>query len=530
MHRSQWNRFLNTLELRLNRIALRSRPWMVQLETTSRCNIRCIQCYREKMFGAGENLDLEVLDRVDRELLPYARELLASFYGEPLLYPHIEKVFEIVKRHPHLRAGFFTNALLLNERRIEQVLEAGFSYLNISIDGATRETYEAIRQGANFDLLRRNLEALKRKRREWETRGGKHLALNMRIVGMRQNVEEIPLFVEMAREFEFDCVDYYVNMNAGSTEEIEKSALNHFPELTNRMFEAGDDLCRKYGIKSCFNHVPFPAYLQDHRPATKSPTDSFTRKIRDAFSRAYAQSGNSIFLMPLLLLIKVILRIPIVSQRYVSLQPDPNEFGADHCGNPWSYVNIKTNGIILACCFSQAPLGSIKDKSFDEVWNGPAFLDLRESLAKQRPWRSCLQANCNYLRGLDSEKYRYEWMDAPREIDLKAQPDSQSAPLLIDIAVRNLGSLAWLPPTQDPEHFVTLAWYLYDKDRRVLQEGGHVPVSDAIVSGSSTVFAMPVPNNIPPGEYCLIVDMVHEGITWFKERGQQPHEINLRIR
>jgi hypothetical protein len=32
-----------------------------------------------------------------------------------------------------------------------------------------------------------------------------------------------------------------------------------------------------------------------------------------------------------------------------------------------------------------------------------------------------------------------------------------------------------------------------------------------------------------PGEYTLEIDMVHEGVTWCKERGAQPLQLRVRV-
>ncbi len=58
-----------------------------------------------------------------------------------------------------------TNATFLNHRRAQQCVTSGLSEIHISIDGATAETYEAIRVRAHFDRVIANVERLVEARR-----------------------------------------------------------------------------------------------------------------------------------------------------------------------------------------------------------------------------------------------------------------------------------------------------------------------------------------------------------------------------
>jgi MoaA/NifB/PqqE/SkfB family radical SAM enzyme len=51
-----------------------------------------------------------------------------------------------------------TNATLLRESAGQAILDTGLDSLVVSIDGATRSTYERIRRGASFDAVLRNIE------------------------------------------------------------------------------------------------------------------------------------------------------------------------------------------------------------------------------------------------------------------------------------------------------------------------------------------------------------------------------------
>ena len=521
-NRSQWNSFANSLDAFFGRVVLRSHPWFVQMESTSRCNLRCIQCSRQKLFGKGEDIDLEVLDRVERELLPWAREFCASFYGEPLLCPHFDRVLDAIERHPHLRSGFFTHGLLLTEKRIDRILEAGVSYIYISIDGATRETYESVRQGASFDRLIENLETLSRKRREWEKRGGHRLKVQIRVVGMRQNIEEAPLFVEMAHRHDFDAVGYYVNMTVDD-EAMIPSALNRFPELANRMFRLAHRRAKELHVITNFGTVPFP---QDE--TTSGVIKAGRRLLRiiiwpwTALCTAYFLTGGSVLLTFALLFVKGIGKI--LRRPWGRLRPFPNTFPKEHCGTPWAFVIVKANGEIQPCCFLSRPMGSLKMQHFMDIWNGPDYLSLRRSIVEQQYWTDCQRGGCNYIAGEETLKYGYEWVEVPISLSAQAGEDARAK-----ILVRNTGTMTWETPANDPTHYVTLGYHVLDSEGHILADLGHTPASEPTPPGQTAAFDLTLPTRLEPGEYALRIDVIHEAITWFRDRGQKPHIVTFHL-
>jgi hypothetical protein len=47
--------------------------------------------------------------------------------------------------------------------------------------------------------------------------------------------------------------------------------------------------------------------------------------------------------------------------------------------------------------------------------------------------------------------------------------------------------------------------------------------------GGETEMTLAVTAPQTPGEYTLEIDLVHEGVTWFSERGAQPLRLQLRV-
>ncbi|HYV93169.1 MAG TPA: SPASM domain-containing protein [Chitinophagales bacterium] len=59
----------------------------------------------------------------------------------------------------------------------------------------------------------------------------------------------------------------------------------------------------------------------------------------------------------------------------------------NHCWKMWHSCVITWDGKVVPCCFdkdAQHQLGDLKEKSFDEIWNGAAYQRFRTSLLKSR--------------------------------------------------------------------------------------------------------------------------------------------------
>jgi hypothetical protein len=91
-------------------------------------------------------------------------------------------------------------------------------------------------------------------------------------------------------------------------------------------------------------------------------------------------------------------------------------------------------------------------------------------------------------------------------------------PLIVDVVVTNLGSVAWAPQDQ-----VRLGKrWLSSDGRRVLEpedDGTRVLLPGTIEPGSEVQVTLQVAVPSAPGDYLLEADVVQEGITWFRHHG-----------
>jgi MoaA/NifB/PqqE/SkfB family radical SAM enzyme len=81
----------------------------------------------------------------------------------------------------------------------------------------------------------------------------------------------------------------------------------------------------------------------------------------------------------------------------LSLRRQDEEQPWSTCRRPWSLMSFTAHGRALPCCiapfsardYASYTLGDATQQSLREIWNGPAYRELRRSLLSATPWQSC---------------------------------------------------------------------------------------------------------------------------------------------
>ena len=141
---------------------------VLQLEPTSRCNLRCPGCpvsnfNVDRAYRPGRTATLPLatmLGVVDQ--LPDLEKLLFYDFGEPFLHPDaVPFLREVRRRRPEVTLHASTNGLALTPGAIAAI--AGESLADrvvFSIDGASEGPYRRYRRGGSFEKARRAVASL----------------------------------------------------------------------------------------------------------------------------------------------------------------------------------------------------------------------------------------------------------------------------------------------------------------------------------------------------------------------------------
>jgi radical SAM protein with 4Fe4S-binding SPASM domain len=212
-------------------------PRLIQIEATSKCNLRCPSCSHSRESGSGRHLTPEGLERMLDRLPSAPPRVRLSGIGEPLLNPDFLALVDTLTER-EIKCDFITNGTLLTPRTREALLaRSGIDGLVISCDGARKSTFESCRLGARFETWSRNvrdfLTEAKRQR-------GRTLGVSSSTVISRQNIGELGDIVRFAADLGFDGVTILApipvddvaaslcpspeEMSAVNQEELEKTA------------------------------------------------------------------------------------------------------------------------------------------------------------------------------------------------------------------------------------------------------------------------------------------------------------------
>lgn len=180
-------------------------PRKVQIEATSKCNLRCTCCSRSREADGGQHLGPDTLREMLDRLPRVPASVVLSGIGEPLVNP---RFFEMVDILAERRIGcqFYTNGTLLTTQRCEEIIaRPNIFKVEISCDGVCKETFEQLRPGANFDRWTRAVREFTARARE-ARKHRRRLRVGALTVLNRDTLGEMEGIFRLAADLGFDHI------------------------------------------------------------------------------------------------------------------------------------------------------------------------------------------------------------------------------------------------------------------------------------------------------------------------------------
>lgn len=133
-------------------------PWVVLLDPTSACNLKCKGCWAAE-YGYKSNLTLDEMRRVISECKELGTHFFMYTGGEPLIRKN--DLITLAKENQDCIFLAYTNGTLVDDEFCEELVECGNFGLALSIEGS-EETNDARRGDGAYSTTIKAMELLKK--------------------------------------------------------------------------------------------------------------------------------------------------------------------------------------------------------------------------------------------------------------------------------------------------------------------------------------------------------------------------------
>ena len=322
-------------------------PFEIVWNFTYSCNLRCKHCYedagshRPELTTDQAFATIDILSKIANIGLP----ALSFSGGEPLIREDFFEVAAYAKRKiPYITIA--TNGTLLTKDNVKKLKEVGVDYVEISLDGASREVHESFRRVPG--CFEKTMEGIRNCLDE-------NLDTCIAATAHKENLDEIPKTIELAQELGAR----FMHFNYIPTGRAKKHVgLDLTPKERLSLLETiGRKIVGLY----------LKAKEEEQRTGkTKIKTDSFFStcpQFASVVKRLAEEEGHNF----------------TVSAHYAAkkgVENVANFLGG--CGTGRLYVGLEPNGDIKPCVFfptnKDTTLGNILEDDFEEIWDNNNLL------------------------------------------------------------------------------------------------------------------------------------------------------------
>lgn len=183
-------------------------PRKAMISFDDSCNLKCPSCRKEFRFNNSSKMKQEMAEICAEKLeaiIPEIGMVSISGNGDPFYCNTYRKLWLNTSKIKRKYIRFQTNGLLLNEENMECIVN-GYEVIDlyVSIDAATKETYERVRCGGNFEVLQRNMQMVAKMRQENRIR-----EFVTSFVVQEANYREMVDFVKMCFGYGVDYIEFW---------------------------------------------------------------------------------------------------------------------------------------------------------------------------------------------------------------------------------------------------------------------------------------------------------------------------------
>ncbi len=322
-------------------------PFEIVWNFTYSCNLRCKHCYEDAGFHRPELTTNQAFTTIDNlsKIANIGLPALSFSGGEPLIRKDFFEVAAYAKKKiPYVTIA--TNGTLLTKDNVKKLKEVGVDYVEISLDGASKEVHDSFRRVPG--CFEKTMEGIRNCVDE-------NLDTCIATTAHKENLDEIPKIIELAQELGARFMHFNYIPTGRAKKHVE---LDLGPKERLALLEI---IGRK--IVSLY----LKAKEEEQRTGkTNIKTDRFFStcpQFASVVKRLAEEEGYDF----------------TVSAHYAAkkgVENVANFLGG--CGTGRLYVGLEPNGDIKPCVFfptnENTIIGNILEDDFEHIWDNNALL------------------------------------------------------------------------------------------------------------------------------------------------------------
>jgi radical SAM protein with 4Fe4S-binding SPASM domain len=211
----------------------------ITIEPTNLCNLRCLFCTQSISSRPKGIMGIKEFKKIVSLLPGSIKEIQFHFAGEPVLNKDLPEMIRIIKEK-NIRTSLSSNGNVPIEK-YEAIIKAGLDILIISLDGATKESYEKYRRGGSFDIVTKNIKKM-------SGIPGRKTKIVIQFLVMGHNENQIEEIKKLARDLGVDTLWLKsASLNIGCSEILENKIFENAklflpgnPKYSRYSFENGN--------------------------------------------------------------------------------------------------------------------------------------------------------------------------------------------------------------------------------------------------------------------------------------------------
>jgi MoaA/NifB/PqqE/SkfB family radical SAM enzyme len=315
-------------------------------------------------------MSTDLLDRVEKEVMPTIEEFSLTVAGEPFLTPKLPQFVAVAERSG-AELSINTNATLIKDTNLLRRTMVNARVIRFSVDGASKEIYESIRVQSDFDLVMANIKLVVQVRNALPREQRPRLVMCM--VLMQRNMHELVAMVELAHDLSMDRLD--VAHLTVLVPEMDGESLRHEPAKADAALRKAQERANELGFR--INLPPMMSGVR-LRPTWAAATRLAAGEFRRVTRRQVYRLGRN------------------VRRKATMLEWARKAGGKVPCHFLQDGVFITIQGEVAPCPMPGRPIaGNLNESSFEAIWNGPILTAMRRGFIEGDPFDCCAHCSQN---------------------------------------------------------------------------------------------------------------------------------------